>query len=116
VNAGSNTVLFLRLKQAASAIADGRLDEAFDIVQPEDIRQHHRGQKLIGRLARALARRGQENLEAERIQLALVDCNKAEKLAGNTSDVAKLRSAICSEMEQRRLRGCLLYTSPSPRD
>ncbi len=105
MNAGSNTVLFLRLKQAASAIADDRLDEAFDIVQPEDIRQHRRGQKLIGRLARALARRGQENLEAERIQLALVDCNKAEKLAGNTSDVAKLRSAICSEMEQRRLRG-----------
>lgn len=105
MNAGSNTVLFLRLKQAASAIADDRLDEAFDIVQPEDIRQHRRGQKLIGRLARALARRGQENLEAERIQLALADCNKAEKLAGNTSDVAKLRSAICSEMEQRRLRG-----------
>lgn len=98
-------MLFLRLKQAASAIADDRLDEAFDIVQPEDIRQHRRGQKLIGRLARALARRGQENLEAERIQLALADCNKAEKLAGNTSDVAKLRSAICSEMEQRRLRG-----------
>jgi len=97
-------VLILRLKQAASAMADGRLDEAFDIVQSKDIREHRRGQKLIGRLARAFAKRGQENLEAERIQLALVDCNKAEKLAGNTEDVAKLRSAICSEMEQRRLR------------
>ena len=104
VNAGSITVLILRLKQAASAIADGRLDEAFDIIQSKDIREHRRGQKLIGQLARAFARRGQENLEAERIQLALVDCNKAEKLAGNTADVAKLRSAICSEMEQRRLR------------
>ena len=97
-------MLILRLKQAASAIADGRLDEAFDIVQSKDIREHRRGQKLIGRLARAFAKRGQENLEAERIQLALADCNKAEKLAGNTADVAKLRSAICSEMEQRRLR------------
>jgi hypothetical protein len=97
-------VLILRLKQAESAIADGRFDEAFDIVQSEDIRQHHRGQKLIGRLARAFTKRGQENLDAERIQLALVDCNKAEKLAGNTADVARLRSAICSEMEQRRLR------------
>jgi len=104
VNAGSITVLILRLKQAASAIADGRLDEAFDIVQSKNIREHRRGQKLIGRLARAFTRRGQENLEAERIQLALTDCNKAEKLAGNTEDVAKLRSAICSEMEQRRLR------------
>ena len=98
-------MLILRLKQAASAIVDDRLDEAFNIVQSEDIRQHRRGQKLIGRLARAFAKRGEDNLEAERIQLALADCNKAEKLAGNTSDVAKLRSAICSEMEQRRLRG-----------
>jgi len=104
VNAGSNKVLILRLKQAASAIADGRLDEAFDIVQSKTIREHRRGQKLIGRLARAFTRRGLENLEAERIQLALADCNKAEKLAGNTEDVAKLRSAICSEMEQRRLK------------
>ena len=78
--------------------------EAFDIVQSDSIKQHRRGQKLIGRLARKLAKRGQENLDAERIQLALLDCNKAEKLAGNTTDVAKLRSAICSEMEQKRLR------------
>jgi hypothetical protein len=85
-------------------MADGRLDEAFDIVQSKDIKEHHRGQKLIGRLALAFAKRGQDNLEAERIQLALADCNKAEKLAGNTADVAKLRSAICSDMEQRRLR------------
>jgi hypothetical protein len=97
-------VLILRLKQAESAIADGRLDEAFDILQSKDIREHRRGQKLIGRLGLAFAKRGRDNLEAERIQLALVDCNKAEKLAGNTADVAGLRSAICSEMEQRRLR------------
>jgi tetratricopeptide (TPR) repeat protein len=97
-------VLILRLKQAEAAVADGRLDEAFDIVQSEQIRQHRRGQKLIGRLARAFAKRGRENLEAERVQLALIDCNKAEKLAGNTDDVARLRSAICSDMEQRRLR------------
>ncbi len=97
-------MLILRLKQAESAIDDGRLDEAFDIAQSESVRQHRRGQKLIGRLARALASRGRDNLDAERIQPALLDCNKAEKLAGNTDEVAKLRSAICSEMEQRRLR------------
>ena len=97
-------MLILRLKQAETAVADGRLDEAFEIVQSEQIRQHRRGQKLIGRLARAFTKRGQENLEAERIQPALLDCNKAEKLAGNTDEVARLRSAICSEMEQRRIR------------
>lgn len=97
-------MLILRLKRAESAIADGRLDEAFDIAQSDDIKQHRRGQKLIGRLAQAFTKRGQENLSAERIQLALADCNKAEKLAGNTADVAQLRSAICSEMEQRQFR------------
>ncbi|MBN1807089.1 MAG: hypothetical protein JW837_17710 [Sedimentisphaerales bacterium] len=97
-------MLILRLKQAESAIADNRLDEAFEILQSDDIRQHRRGQKLIGKLARAFSKRGQENLKSERLQLALIDCNKAEKLAGNTSDVAKLRSDICSEMEQNRLR------------
>jgi len=104
LKAGSKAVLILRLKQAETAIADNRLDEAFEIVQSENIRQHRRGQKLIGRLARAFARRGQENLETERVQLALLDCNKAEKLAGNTLEVARLRSAICADMEQRRLR------------
>lgn len=97
-------MLILQLKQAETAMADDRLDEAFEIVQSENIRQHRRGQKLIGRLARALAKRGQENLDTERVQQALLDCNKAEKLAGNTPEVAKLRSAICTEMEQRRLR------------
>lgn len=97
-------MLILRLKQAESAIADGRLDEAFEIAQSKDFREHRRGQKLISQLAIAFAKRGRDNLDAERIQLALVDCNKAEKLAGNTADVAALRSAICSEMEQRRLR------------
>jgi len=97
-------VLILRLKQAETAMADDRLDEAFDIVQSEQVRQHRRGQKLIGRLAEAYVRRGQGNLESERVQLALLDCNKAEKLAGNTAEVARLRSEICSEMEQRRLR------------
>jgi hypothetical protein len=85
-------------------MADGRLDEAFCLAQSDEIKQHRRGQKLIGRLARAFTKRGQENLDAERVQAALADCNKAEKLAGNTPEVAKLRSAICSEMEQRRLR------------
>ncbi|MFC1781584.1 hypothetical protein ACFLZ8_04925, partial [Planctomycetota bacterium] len=97
-------MLILRLKQAESAVADGRLDEAFEIVRSEQIREHSRGQKLIGKLARAFAKRGWNNLNAERIQLALADCNKAEKLAGNITDVAKLRSQICSEMEQKRLR------------
>ena len=97
-------MLILQIKQAETALADGRLDEAFDIIKSDQIRQHHRGQRLLGRLSRAFAKRGRENLEAERVQSALADCNKAEKLSGNTNEVARLRADICSEMEQKRLR------------
>jgi tetratricopeptide (TPR) repeat protein len=79
-------------------LADGRLDEAFEIAQADDVRRHRHGQRLIGRLARAIVRRGQEHLAANRFQPALLDCNKAEKLAGTASEVARLRAAICEAM------------------
>jgi len=91
-------VLILRIRQAECALADGRLDEAFEIAQSEDLRRHRHGQRLIGRLTRALIQRGRENLATGRYQPALTDCNKAEKLAGNTSEIAKLRAAVCSEI------------------
>ncbi|MCL5281969.1 MAG: hypothetical protein M1376_18905 [Planctomycetes bacterium] len=88
-------MLILRIRQAECALADGRLDEAYEIAQAEDVRRHHHGQRLIGRLARALIQRGQENLAAHRFQPALADCNKAEKLGGTLPEVAQLRAAIC---------------------
>jgi hypothetical protein len=93
-------VLILRIRQAECALADGRLDEAFDIAQTEEIRRHRHGQKLIGRLARALVQRGQENLAGNRFQPALIDCNKAEKLAGTLPEIAQLRAAVCNAIVQ----------------
>ncbi len=89
-------MLILRIRQAECALADGRLDEAFEIAQTEEIRRHRHGQKLIGRLARALVQRGQENLAGDRFQPALTDCNKAEKLAGTLPEIAQLRAAVCN--------------------
>jgi hypothetical protein len=88
-------VLILRIRQAQCALADGRLDEAFEVAQRDQIQRHRHGQKLVGRLARALVQRGQENLAAHRYQPALVDCNKAEKLAGTLPEIAQLRAAVC---------------------
>jgi len=81
-------------------LADGRLDEAFEVAQAQDVRQHHHGQRLVGRLARALIHRGQESLAAGRFQPALLDCNKAEKLGGNLPEVGKLRAAVCEALVQ----------------
>lgn len=96
-------MLILRLRQAECALADGRLGEAFDIAQEWRVREHRRGQKLIGRLTRAFVRRGRENLDDERIQHALCDCNQAAKLSGDVREVAELRGDICKAMERKQL-------------
>lgn len=87
-------MLILRIKQAETSLADGRLDEAYELVQDDQIREHRRGQQLIGSLAEALVERGCEHLNQKRFGEALSDCNKAEKLAGNLSSIAELRTAI----------------------
>ena len=93
-------MLILRIKQAEHALADGRLDEAFEIAQADDVRRHRQGQLLIGRLTRALLQRGQTSLEADQLGSALADCNKAEKLGGNLPEIAQLRAAISTAMAQ----------------
>jgi hypothetical protein len=95
-------VLILQIKQAQCALADGRLDEAFEIANCAAVRQDRRGQELIGQLACALADRGESHLAAGRLAGALADCNKAEKLAGNLSAIAQLRAAICQVGNEKR--------------
>jgi hypothetical protein len=91
-------VLFLRIKQAEVALADGRLDEAFQIAEAADLGRQRSGQDLIGRLARALLNRGREHLEANRPLVAAHDCEKAEQLAGNVPQIAELRAAVAAAL------------------
>jgi hypothetical protein len=95
MNSRGLAVLILQIKQAECALADGRLDEAFEIAKADDVKRHRHGQRLIGRLTRALIQRGQRSLQASQLQPALADCNKAEKLSGNLSEIAQLRAAVC---------------------
>ena len=98
-------MLILKIKQAECALADGRLDEAYDLLQPDNMQQHRHGQKIIGKLIRALAGRGQDHLSAGRVQQALTDCNKADRLGGNLPEIAQLRTALCQAMEQKQQKG-----------
>jgi hypothetical protein len=99
-------VLILRIRQAEVALHDGRLDESYEIAQRPDVRSHRRGQSLIGDLARALVKRGQSHLDANRLSLALTDCEKASRLAGNLPEVAELHEAAtrAAADEQRAAR------------
>lgn len=95
-------MLILKLKQAECALADERLDEAFDLLSSEPLRQHRRAQTLIGQLARALCNRGQQHLAEDRLQQAHADCRKAGQLAGNLQQVSALRAALCDANEQKQ--------------
>ncbi len=85
----------LQLKRVQSALSDGQLDEAFRLVRAEGISRCRKGQKLVTKVAKALAKRGKDHLAAERLQHALSDCNKADELGGNRDEIAELRRTIC---------------------
>jgi hypothetical protein len=91
---GGPAVLILRIKQAECALADGRLDEAFELVMNGDIRSHRQGQGLAGQVARALAWRGRQHLLADRYGEADSDIQKAQRLGGNFPLAAELREAL----------------------
>lgn len=95
-------MLILKIKQAATALKDGRLDEAYELARAEDFRTHREGQDLIGQLVRNLVARGQNHLSAERLGQALADCEKAERLGGNLPETAALRAAVTDAIANRQ--------------
>ncbi len=94
----------LRLKRVQVALADGRLDEAFELLKDSSLQQHRAGQKLLTRLSAAFVRRGGDHLAAGRLAPALDDCLHAEKLAGNLPEVVQLRSEIAQQIETERVQ------------
>ncbi len=95
-------MLILRIRQAETALKDGRLDAAYELARADDLQSHRRGQDLIGRLARALVERGRGHLTAERWSEALADCQKAGQLAGNLDAVADLKAAITTALDRHQ--------------
>lgn len=95
-------MLIVRLKQCEVAMADGRLDEAFELARRPDLRAHRSGQVLVGRLARDLIQRGRHHLANGLLIAAAEDCEKAAALAGNLADVGQLRAAVSHAMSEQR--------------
>jgi len=91
-------VLSLRIRQAETALAGGRLDEAYELARARDVRAHRNGQRLIGRLVTALVERGRQHLSAGRVGEAIGDCGKAGILGGNTQEIADLRASAVEAM------------------
>ncbi|MFP4145718.1 MAG: hypothetical protein ACLFV3_11305 [Phycisphaeraceae bacterium] len=85
-------MLILRIRQAETALAGGRLEEAFELLQARDLRSHHRGQQLADRLVEALVARGEAHLTAGRPAEAIRDADLARQVGGNQEAAAGLKA------------------------
>jgi hypothetical protein len=95
-------VFDIRFKQIEAALNDARLDQAWEMLQDPDVRAHKAGQKLLTQLTQAYLKRGREHLEAGHLDAALADCGKAEKLAGNLPETARLRASLSHAIYEAR--------------
>jgi hypothetical protein len=89
-------VFNLRLRQAETAFAEGRLNEAARLVEQQGVRDHREGQLLLTKIVDAFVARGREHLRAGRLKEANVDCEEARKLAGEQSPIAELAGELAS--------------------
>jgi hypothetical protein len=94
-------VLILTIKQAEKALADGRLEETFDLLLCPGVRKHCRGQALAGRLAQAFLARAQNHLNEGHLPQALSDCKRAAHFDGQSPEVTALRQAVCDAMDRK---------------
>jgi hypothetical protein len=97
-------VFNLPLRQAESALREGRLNEAFQLATRPDVREHRDGQRLTTRLSEEFLSRGHGHLEAGRLNEARSDCEYARKLSGNLNPIGELTSLI-ADAERLRTRG-----------
>ncbi len=93
---------FLRVKQAQIALADGRLDEAHELLSRDEVRSHRHGQRLTTKLVKAYVKRGRTHLQEGRLPEALADCEKAGSLGGHGAEVGELRQEVIAQMDARR--------------
>lgn len=94
-------MLILRIRQAEVALADGRLDEAYEIATRDDVRSHRKGQKLATKLAEQFIKRSSEHLADERFDQAMRDCDRAARLAGNQARIALVRDEATAGLKQQ---------------
>jgi hypothetical protein len=100
-------VFNLRLRQAETAFAEGRLNEAARLAEQPEVRDHRDGQILLTKIIDAFVTRGCEHLNAGRLNEAVADCGEARKLAGGQSAVAQLAADIDAanrDAERKALR------------
>ena len=91
----------LDLKQAESAIAAGRLDEAFSLLTSSSARGHREGQRRVDELIEAFVKRGTVHFAEGRLDDAMHDARAAASLGGRQVRIARLLDSISQAKQQR---------------
>ena len=92
-------MLPLRIRKAEVALNDGRLDEAYQQAIREDVRDHRKGQKLVGKLQRAYEKRARIHLSGGNAMAAMTDADRAYRLGGNQPQIIALRDEVRERLE-----------------
>ncbi|TWU34576.1 hypothetical protein Q31b_55310 [Novipirellula aureliae] len=93
----------LDLKRVETAIAAGRLEEAFSLLKSSSARVHRDGQRLVDELIEAFVQRGHEHLSENRLDDAWHDASAAGYFGGRQIKVARLIAQI-HELQQSQRR------------
>jgi hypothetical protein len=108
-------MVWVQIKQVECAIADGRLDEAFELARRDDVRTYHRGQQLVSKLIGAYVERGRAHLRGQRLAQAYADGQKAHQLGGNKLEIAELLVEVTQAMAERSAQKHEAATRPAGR-
>lgn len=92
----------LKIKQAETALSEGRLDEAYQLLSDPDVRSHRRGQALITQVTDRLHHRIEQHLQQSQFEAALQDCHRALALAGNLPELEQLRATAADQLQREQ--------------
>ncbi|MCH8968953.1 MAG: FHA domain-containing protein [Planctomycetes bacterium] len=90
-----------RLKAAETALADGRVDEAFRLATVPDLAGERRAQKVLGDAGEKLFARAEAHYKAGRCAEALLDLDKAERAGFKLSSVSDLRTIVRAAVDEQ---------------
>ena len=94
--------LSVKIQAAEAALRDGRIDDAYQIVGEQAVREHRRGKKLLDKLAKPLLARARLHAQAGRYADAMQDLDRLDKIDRNSPDADALRKRAADEIRNRR--------------
>lgn len=91
-------LLHTRIRAAETALADGRIDEAFAIAADATVQAERRGQQLADAVARPVLARARLAVQRGDGPAALDDLNRLAQLGRESADARELRQRVLSEL------------------